>query len=304
MTKRFLPPPYPRSHPGWGIASAVVHVVVIALFVVFSGPSFQREVVSFIALPPGGDPREVDLPSRGPIAPGEGAERDEAGPAPVEVAIVPPAGVPTGVAPEVPRGDSAVREGQGAGGRAGGRLGGPGRRVLVPRLGDGRLWLRPGDAIAAAIADAVAGDTSDARHLERLDSALADKIYAFLDTLPRDSMAVAAPPSWVAEVNGQQWGIDGSWIYLGGLKLPTMILGLLPWPQGNFEQGQRAAELMRIREDILQAARRAETAEQFRTYVEETRERREAAREFERNRRVPPRDTVRTQDGRGRPDRS
>jgi hypothetical protein len=58
-----------------------------------------------------------------------------------------------------------------------------------------------------------------------------------------------------------------------------MLLGLLPLGgQGNYEQGQRAAELQRMREDILRAAARASDAADFRRYVNELRERREAER--------------------------
>jgi hypothetical protein len=118
------------------------------------------------------------------------------------------------------------------------------------------------------------------RHAERIDSVLAARILAYLDTLPPDSFAVnLRPPSWTTEINGRTWGVDQQWIYLGDFRLPTMLLGLLPLGgQGNYEQGQRAAELQRMREDILRAAARASDAADFRRYVNELRERREAER--------------------------
>jgi hypothetical protein len=153
------------------------------------------------------------------------------------------------------------------------------------------VWVRPLDAIAAAITGAGDGtDTVDARtHVARIDSAIAARIAAFLDTLSPDPMATPGlPREWVTEINGQKWGVDGSWIYLGNLKLPSAILALLPLPQGNYGLAQRDAELQRIRLDIMQSARRAESADQFRKYVEETRKRRDAEREAKKNQQTKP----------------
>jgi hypothetical protein len=97
----------------------------------------------------------------------------------------------------------------------------------------------------------------------------------------------------VTEIDGQKWGVDGAWIYLGGLKIPSAILALIPLPQGNYDANKRNAELQRIREDIMQAARRAESMEQFKRYVKETRERKDAEREARKNQRVKP-DSIRT----------
>jgi hypothetical protein len=156
---------------------------------------------------------------------------------------------------------------------------------LTPGFGDGRLWVRPGAVARGRVgAEAPIGGVSapldPERHAERIDSVLAARILAYLDTLPPDSFAVnLRPPSWTTEINGRTWGVDQQWIYLGDFRLPTMLLGLLPLGgQGNYEQGQRAAELQRMREDILRAAARASDAADFRRYVNELRERREAER--------------------------
>jgi hypothetical protein len=86
--------------------------------------------------------------------------------------------------------------------------------------------------------------------------------------------------SWVTETeDGKTWGVDPSWIYLGDFKLPSFILALIPLPQGNYELAQKEAELMRIREEIIRAARQAETNADFRRYVNETRKRKDAERE-------------------------
>jgi hypothetical protein len=168
-----------------------------------------------------------------------------------------------------------------------------GGRLLGARFGDGRLWVRPWDAIAAAIAGAGRDSLDAAGNAALMDSVISARVTAFLEELPPDSFAVAGQPSWVTEINGQKWGLDGSWIYLGGLKIPSAILALIQLPQGNYDQSKRAADLQRIREDIMFAARRAESAAQFKEFVKETRERKDAEREAKKNQRVKP-DSIRT----------
>jgi hypothetical protein len=113
----------------------------------------------------------------------------------------------------------------------------------------------------------------------QLDSAVTARLRAFLDTMPRDSFAPPEMPKWTTEINGRTWGMDGKWIYLGGLKLPAALLALLPFPQGNIDQSRAANQLMQMREDIIQAARRSETREEFNQYVKELRKRKDQERE-------------------------
>jgi hypothetical protein len=291
VTRSWLPPEPPRAHPGWAVASIVAHVAAVAVLFLISGRETRDATVTYIVLDRA--PERVvyyDMayatgPGGGGDGPavGTGASRAQAPAAPAE-ADQPAAGpgfpvrVDSGL-PPVPVGLSAGR--------------GEGGRRLGAELGDGRVWVRPWDAIAAAIAGAGDDSADAATHVARIDSAITARIMAFLDTLPPDSMATAAPKPWVAKIGDQTWGVDGQWIYLGNLKLPTAILALLPLPQGNYEQAQKAAEMQRIRLDILQAARRAESAAQFRKYVEETRQRRDAEREAARNQRTKP-DSIKT----------
>lgn len=291
-------------HPAWAVVSGLLHIVVIGLLVVYSGPTFKRVTVTFVEIGGGLEVREIELPpveggGRAEARAGGRADRDLA---PREVALVPPTETPSALPPlrkdearprEGPPGEEPPEAEEPA---AAGRLGfGPGRRILGPRLGDGRLWVRPRDAILAAIVEALGeGPIDGETHFERLDSAIAARILAFVDTLARDSLETPKPPSWTTEIAGETWGIDGNWIYLGGLKLPTMILALLPLPQGNYEQAQQAAELARIRQNIIRAAQRAQDMAQFKRYVQETRRRREAERERDRNRSVVPKDSVKT----------
>lgn len=283
---RFRLPPMPPERPGWALLSLLIHLVVIVLFVAFSGPTFTERSVGFIVLAPpevSEGPQAVDLPGgffgeqgrgrRG--SGGRGGREDTAAVLrlPFDVANVQPVrmrvGQPTGTG-----GDSVGGEGPiGTG------------RLLGPAYGDGRLWVRTDEAALGIVGPAASAEL----HVAQVDQAVREKLRAFIDTMPRDSFALAPPPDWTTEIGEQTWGIDQQWIYLGDIKIPTMVLALLPLPQGNYDQAQRAAQLQYMREDILQAARRAETAADFRRYVEETRKRKDAERALERGEK---RDTI------------
>lgn len=292
MTRDWLPPEPPRAHPGWALASVLAHVALVGLLLLSFRPVPRDAAVTYIVL---------DQPSPPPIAyydlvyvpgAGEGGDRPAVGGAaararaPAAQAATESPGAAPGFPTRVDSGIPAVPVGLGTATREGGRR-------LGAALGDGRVWIRPWDAIAAAVAGAGDDSADAATHVARIDSAITARIMAFLDTLPPDPAALPQPQRWVTEIAGQPWGVDGQWIYLGNLKLPTAILALLPLPQGNYEQAQKAAEMQRIRLDILQAARRAESAAQFRKYVEETRKRRDAEREAAKNQRTKP-DSIRT----------
>jgi len=292
VTRDWLPPEPPRAHPGWAVASVLAHAAFLVLLLLISGPLARGPAVTYIV---------IDRAPAAPVAyddlvyvpgPGGGADGPSVGTgtAQAQAPAAPSDAALPGAGPGFPRRvDSAlppVTAGLGTGRGEGGRR-------LGAELGDGRVWVRPWDAIAAAIAGAGDDSTDAATHVARIDSAITARIMTFLAELPPDSMATPAPKPWVTRIGDQTWGLDGQWIYLGNLKLPTAILALLPLPQGNYEQAQKAAEMQRIRLDILQAARRAESAAQFRKYVEETRQRRDAEREAARNQRIKP-DSIKT----------
>lgn len=269
----------PRSHwsPWWTAVSLVVHLVLIVLLVWASAVPRRYAPQVMVFVPEGGlGPREVELPAYGPGLPGAPAAAVPAAP------LVPSdTGIPKQIGPIVIGrlhrlpGDTVPVPGPiGTG------------RILGPAYGDGRLWVRVGEAELGVV-----GPTeSAAEHVARVDSVIRARLKAFIDTMPRDSFALPPPSAWTTEIAGKPWGIDERWIYLGDLKLPTALLALLPLPQGNYEQARREAELMRIRQDILDAARRAQTAADFRRYVDELRRRKDAERALERAVR---RDTIR-----------
>jgi hypothetical protein len=111
-----------------------------------------------------------------------------------------------------------------------------------------------------------------------------NRLRAIVDSVNRtidQEQASHRMPSWVTDVGGKKFGMDSSAIYVAGVKIPTAVLAALggSLPQGNFGEELRNREQAEMREDLLQAARRAETLEEFRRYVHEIRERKQAARD-------------------------
>jgi len=171
------------------------------------------------------------------------------------------------------------------------------RVVPAPQVGDGRLWVSPRPGLPAAVADALYGDTTgrSAAAIDRL-KAMVDTLNQVLDQEQREHRR----PSWTVggTPDKPSWGIDSAYIHIAGVKIPTgalALLGLLgkALPQGgfNFDESMRERQLQYMREDILQAAARAQTLQQFRRYVRELRERKQAERDAEERRRAQ--DTVR-----------
>jgi len=166
-----------------------------------------------------------------------------------------------------------------------------GKVAPTPQVGDGRLWVSPRPALPAAVADALYGDTTG-RRLGAIDRlrAMVDSLNQVLDVIQREKQR----PSWtIGGTPGKpEWGIDSAYIHVAGIKIPTMALALLGnlLPQGNFDEAMRARQLQDMRDDLLRAAARAESFQQFRRYVRELRDRKQAERDAEERRRAQ--DTV------------
>lgn len=280
---RFVLPPPPRSRPGWTVASVVVHLAILAGIVMGASQRYLvRTQTTLIQLAPLDmtEDREFALPSvpaqAPPVTPAPPVEtpriRRILSPDTTRLATVAaPREVPMGVPPPI---DSVMVIGT--------------DRVIGPAFGEGRVWVRPLEAELG-----VTGPSpSVAAHVARVDSALRARILAYIDSMPRDSFAPPKIPKWTSEIDGQTWGVDSKWIYLGDLKLPTALLALLPFPQGNYYEAKAEQELQRVRTDIIRAARAAENAEDFKHYVEEVRKRKQEEREAERARKAAARDTV------------
>jgi len=163
----------------------------------------------------------------------------------------------------------------------------PGRDPVYrigPKVGEGKLWVQPLPAPPKEIARALART-----HFELVDSAVSAIVQAYIDSvLNAPAPPGAKAPSWTTQVFGKTFGLDSRFIYLGGLKIPTAILALLPINEGTNVDLTHARRLAAIREDLQYAAARAQTMDDFKRAVREIRQERERQRELERNQRIKP----------------
>lgn len=159
----------------------------------------------------------------------------------------------------------------------------PSVRRVGAAYSTGKLWVRPLPLPPAELA----ARASRSRE-QLLDSAVTAVIQSFLDSIAADpSSRAAVPPEWTTTVAGSKFGLDSRWIYLAGLKIPTVLLALLPLPAGGNEQKafDRSSWLYA---DLRYAAQRSANLAEFKQTIREIRERKEAEREFERNQRSDP----------------
>jgi hypothetical protein len=159
---------------------------------------------------------------------------------------------------------------------------------LRPARGEGKLWVQPLPLAPKQLAQRLTRS-----HIELIDSAVTVIVQAYIDSVvaaptPYDN----TPPSWTTEIGGRTFGIDSRNIYLGGLKIPTAILALLPIPQVSNVDLRAARRMADMREDLMIAAQRARTMEDFKKAIKVLREERARQQAFERNQRREPGDTV------------
>jgi hypothetical protein len=240
---------------------------------------------SIVLLPDAAAGAQHDLPR--PAPPTSARTTSTADAPPAAPARRPPAEPPSRRAAEAPGArtlDQPVGPIAGAApGDTGGR-GAAGRAGLRPRQGDGSVWVEPYPETPAELADRVRRS-----HGQLVDSAVTAIVQAYLDSLALEPGADRAQlPSWVADIGGKQYGLDAQYIYVAGLKIPSAVLALIPFPQGNVDQALANRRLQDLRADLFQAAQRAENAAEFKKAIRDIRERKVQEEEFERNRRTPP----------------
>jgi len=171
------------------------------------------------------------------------------------------------------------------------------RVAPAPQVGDGRLWVSPRPGLPATVAEALYGDTTGRRDaaVERL-RAMVDSLNQILDQMQRERQR----PRWTVGGTPENptWGLDSAYIHVAGIKIPTPVLAALGFlkgfdnlPQGNFDEEMHMRQLNYMREDILRSAERAQSLQEFKRYVRELRDRRQAERDAEGRRRAQ--DTVR-----------
>ncbi len=287
--------PRDRTWPRWWLAvSLAAHLLVLSLLVEWSMTAWhnvraQPGRVVVMMTPPLGRPTGAIamLPDRTPRrVVRETAEPQGAPPAPPLVA--PPVPVvrdtlppPPPAAPAAggPIGGRALAAGGGRpGGGAGGFGLGPGGASITPEYGNGMLWVRPMEEVAAG----------ESRPI-RLDSAVALRLRAMADSIekhpfpdPNANPYVSKP--WTFTVGGKTYGIDSKGIHLGDFTIPTAVLALLAMPQGNIDQARANQAYMAMRADLLRAAARAQTEADFREAVREIRARKQAEHDAEKQR--------------------
>lgn len=161
----------------------------------------------------------------------------------------------------------------------------PARATRIgPGLAAGRLWVRPLPLPPRELAQRLSQGRA-----ELLDSAVSVIVQAYLDSIANDPASkTVGLPSWTTEVAGRKFGLDSKNIYIAGLKIPAAVLALLPISGGNIDQNRAYNRLMDMRADLLYAARRAETLEEFKQVIREMRLRKERERELEKNQRIAP----------------
>jgi hypothetical protein len=161
-------------------------------------------------------------------------------------------------------------------------------RQMVPRIGpglaEGKLWVRPLPLPPQELAQRLSRSRT-----QLLDSAVTAIVQAYLDSIANDPASKnQGLPSWTTEIAGKKFGLDSKNIYIAGLKIPAAVLALLPIPAGNIDQNRAYNHMMDLRADLIYAAQRAQTMEEFKAVIREIRERKEREREFEKNQRTAP----------------
>jgi len=255
---------------------------------VLGSPELRARGPTIQTTPPPGDSakRSTEPPgSAGAAAAAAAAARPpvtEPTPTP-SIAVVPPPAAPQAAAPAVAAA-AAVRD---AGVTMPAYDPNASRVAPAPQVGDGRLWVTPRPGLPAAVAQAIYGDTvgRNSAAIARL-KAMVDSLNQVLDQIQRENRR----PAWVVGGTPDKpaWGLDSQYIHIAGIKIPTVALALLGQflPQGNYDEGLRARQMEYMRQDLMQAAERAQSFQQFRTYVHELRERKQAERDAEQRRRA------------------
>jgi hypothetical protein len=155
---------------------------------------------------------------------------------------------------------------------------------IGPGLAQGKLWVRPLPLPPEELAQRLTKSRA-----QLVDSAVTAIVQAYLDSIANEPATTdQGLPSWTTEIAGKKFGLDSKNIYIAGLKIPAAVLALLPIPAGNIDQNRAYNHLMDLRADLMYAAQRAQTLDEFKQVIREIRERKEREREFEKNQRTAP----------------
>jgi len=274
--------------------TAALHIIAVVLFVTVQWAAPWRKQPSYVVLePPDTGTTMIYVPgarehrSQGPSAQ---ANRHESPPPPAAAEPPPPppppplppaaataAALPLDTARTMPAYDPNASKSVAA----------------APQVGDGLLWVSPRPGLPATVAAAIYGDTVS-QHTVAINrlKAMVDSLNQILDQEQRDRRR----PSWTVGGTAEkpEWGLDSAYIHVAGIKIPTPVLALLGaikgFPQGNYDEGLHARQLNDMRDDIMRSAERAQSLAEFKRYVRELRDRKQAERDADERRRAQ--DTV------------
>jgi hypothetical protein len=289
--KLFLPPRRRWSTGAIAISIAVHALIFLVKVGAYVPPGGRLPPSQIFLLPPGAEgQRAFDMPYREPggaAAKGRSAgitprPQQEQAPTPEAPAVAEP--IPAEPLAAEPQPNPPAP--QDSGGR------GPGVRHIGPAMGDGKLWVRPLPAPPRELAQALTRS-----HIELVDSAVSAIVQEYIDSvLSAPAPAGARAPSWTTQIFGRTFGIDSKFIYLGGLRIPSAVLALLPIKGGTTMEFSQANRLSLIREDLARASARAQTLDDFKRAIRELRAERERLKEIERNQKLKPepKDTTRS----------
>ena len=263
-----------RSKQRGSIAlSIAIHVIVIALIASITfrypisallGPSreqFNSERIQYVRVQP------EALRGGGGAGAGSGAVKRAPKTTAPRPRLVAPSAIPSVLPPVAPPSASALTgtdTGTGTGGGNG--TGAPGMATGVdPTLPDPRIELRP-NLLRLPLTTA-----------QRNDSAVKAIYMAYREAeIAAEENRGRSPRDWTFEHNGQKFGLDSQWVYLGKFKIPSAILAALPFNYGGVDgsriiQGRNAAW---IQNDIYMHSQ-GMSEDDFRAAVKRIRERKE-----------------------------
>ena len=144
--------------------------------------------------------------------------------------------------------------------------------------GNGRLWVRPLPLPPRALADRL-----EPTHLEKIDSVVTVIVQRYLDSIASEPGADQVPlPDWTTEVEGLKFGLDSRNIYIAGLRIPSVVLALLPIPATGNQSKALDKNGAWIAEDLRRAASRAADLDDFKEAIRELREREQWEKDIER----------------------
>jgi hypothetical protein len=248
--------------------SVAVHAVVIALIASITfrypiGALFTRdrmaptERIQYVEVRPAA--RGVP----GAVGDGSAERRKPTKKAPPPAPILAPAVTPTTLPPVTPPSaapGTATGTGTGSGGAPAGIATG-----VEPALPDPRIELRP------------SGLRMPLSMAQKNDSAVKAIYMAYREAeVLAEEHKGRDPRDWTFERNGQKYGLDTSWIYLGKFKIPSAILAALPFNYGGVDGSRiiQARNAAWIQNDIYTHSQ-GMSEDDFRDAVRRIRERKE-----------------------------